>query len=55
METKEESISLWKLMYGPWPKRPPRQSGVTGPLFDFTVIALGILGAISYLVSNHAG
>ena len=42
-------------MYGPWPKEKKQQPALTGPLFDFTVIALGIVGAISYLVSNHMG
>ena len=40
-------------MYGPLPNG--KQQALTGPLFDFTVIALGIIGAISYLVSNHTG
>jgi hypothetical protein len=55
METKKESINLWRLMYGPWPKTKEQQSDLPGPLFDATVVALGIVGAISYLVLNHTG
>jgi len=51
METKKETIDLWKAMYGPPPK--DKQQSLPGPLFDLTVVALGLVGAISYLVSNH--
>jgi hypothetical protein len=52
METKKETIDLWKVMYGPWPKKK-QQPDLPGPLFDLTVVALGLVGAMSYLVSNH--
>jgi hypothetical protein len=55
MDTKNEPTSLWRLMYGPWPKGKQRHSDLPGPLFDLTVIALAIAGAISYLVGNHTG
>ena len=54
METKQETIGLWELMYRPSPKAK-QQTYVLSPLFDLTVIALGIVGAISYFVSNHTG
>jgi hypothetical protein len=54
MEPKKESIGLYKLMYSPSPKRK-QQSDLPGPLFDLTVVALGIIGAVGYLVSNHTG
>ena len=54
METKKKGIDLWRLMYGPWPKQK-QQSDLPGPLFDLTVVTLGIVGAIGYLVSNHTG
>jgi hypothetical protein len=52
MEAKKKGIDLWGLMYGPWPKKK-QQPDLPGPLFDLTVVALGIVGAIGYLVSNH--
>ena len=51
MDTKKKKLSLWEIMYGPQPNRE-QQSELPGPLFDFTVLALGVVGAIGYVVLN---
>ncbi len=50
METKKKELSLYGLMYDPWPTR--KRTDLPGPFYDLTVVALGIVGAIGYCVLN---
>jgi len=51
METKKKDVSLYGLMYDPWPTTK-KQTALPGPFYDLTVVALGVVGAIGYFVLN---
>ena len=51
METKKKDVTLYGLMYDPWPTSK-KQTDLPGPFFDLTVVALGIVGAVGYFVLN---
>ena len=51
METKKKDVTLYGLMYDPWPPKK-KQTALPGPFYDLTVVALGVVGAIGYFVLN---